>query len=302
MSQTKLKSYKHFWPALLLINALIVVGCFFHATESQQQFSLLTLSYVPNDDSVAHKLDLYRPANSKGPWPVIVWIHGGAWLLGKKEDTPALGIVNSGYAVASINYRLSDQAIFPAQLDDAKAAVRFLRAHAAEYNLKTDKFGAFGMSAGGHLVALLGTTNGIKDMEGTLGNLDQSSKVQAVCDWCGPTDLMTIAKQGGKKNKLSLDSPGGCVAKLLGGLPKDKPDLAKRASAITFVAADNPPILIMHGDSDDVVPIQQSEEFYKALKAANVKAQFVIVKGAKHNFVTTENLNQAKEFFDRELR
>jgi dipeptidyl aminopeptidase/acylaminoacyl peptidase len=114
--------------------------------------------------------------------------------------------------------------------------------------------------------------------------------------------LLTIAKQGGKQNKLDLDSIDGPVAKFLDGLPKDKPDLAKRASPITFVRADNPPILIMHGDADDVVPIQQSEEFYRALKAANVRADFFIVKGGAHNFVTLDNLARVKEFFDREIR
>src|SRR5205823_8686811 len=115
-------------------------------------------------------LDLYRPPKAEGPVPLVIWVHGGGWQNGDKSRTPALDLLARGYAVASINYRLSQHAPFPAQIHDCKAAVRFLRAHAAEYRLDPDRVGAWGMSAGGHLVALLGTSDGVKELEGDLGN------------------------------------------------------------------------------------------------------------------------------------
>src|SRR4029077_7199543 len=126
------------------------------------------------------KLDLYLPKSADGPLPLVVWVHGGAWRAGSKEQTPALFLLTRGYAVASINYRLSQHARFPAQIEDCKAAIRWLRAHAEEYNLAPDHFGAWGASAGGPLVALLGTSGDVKELEGHEGPPDESSRVQAV--------------------------------------------------------------------------------------------------------------------------
>ena len=144
--------------------------------------------------SPAEKLDLYIPTTGNGPFPVVVMVHGGGFMMGDKADGAGLAGVDqllaAGYAVASINYRLSGEAKYPAQINDAKAAVRFLRANAAKYNLNPDKFGAWGASAGGNLVSLLGTTCGVTELEGAdLGNADQSSCVQAVVDWFGPIDF-----------------------------------------------------------------------------------------------------------------
>jgi acetyl esterase/lipase len=132
-------------------------------------------------------LDLYLPEKSRHSLPLIIWIHGGAWTGGDKADCPARRLLQRGYAVASINYRLSNEAIFPAQIEDCKAAIRWLRAHAKQYGLDADHFGAWGSSAGGHLVALLGTTGDLKQFDKG-DNLDFSSRVQAVCDFYGPTD------------------------------------------------------------------------------------------------------------------
>jgi len=230
-----------------------------------------------------------------------VWVHGGGWVFGSKEDTPALDLVANGFAVASINYRFSKEALFPAQLDDCKAAVRWLRSHADNYKIDPDRIGAFGMSAGGHLVALLGTTGDIDEAPGNAGAENVSSKVQAVCDWCGPTDLLTIAGQAGKDNELKLRSKDGPVALLLGGLPEKKKQLAKEASPVTFVAKGDPPFLIMHGDKDKVVPLRQSEELYKALEKAHVDAQLIIVKDGGHRFFSPETLKQAADFFHQKL-
>ena len=144
-------------------------------------------------------LDLYLPEGAPRPLPLVVWIHGGGWRNGAKEQTPARRLVERGYAVASINYRLSGEAIFPAQIHDCKAAVRWLRANAAKYGLDAGRVAAWGSSAGGHLVALLGTSGGIMELEGGLGNADQSSRVQAVVDFFGPHGFPQDGR-GGQQN------------------------------------------------------------------------------------------------------
>ncbi len=162
------------------------------------------------DGHERHLLDLFLPAKAAGRLPLVVWIHGGGWQAGSKEGCPAQWLVGKGYVVASINYRLSQHAVFPAQIEDCKAAIRWLRAHSAEYAIDPDRIGVFGGSAGGHLVALLGTTGNVKDLEGNGGNLDQSSRVQCVVDWYGPTDFVHWDP------KFNLDV-NGMIDRLLGG-------------------------------------------------------------------------------------
>ncbi len=244
------------------------------------------------------QLDLYVPKQASGPLPVIVWVHGGAWLAGSKDGGgPALPFVRRGYAVASINYRLSQHAKFPAQIEDCKAAIRWLRANAKTYNLDPHHFAAWGASAGGHLVALLGTSGDVKDLEGSDGPLDQSSRVQAVVDWFGPSDVTQI---GG-----SHDRPDSPEAKLLGGPVRDNLEKAARANPITYVSKDDPPFLIMHGDQDRVVPFSQSELLLDALKKADVDATFKPINGAGHGgreFSSEENRKLVEEFFDKHLK
>ena len=174
------------------------------------------LAYGPNGER--NKLDLYLPPKADSPLPLIIWVHGGAWLGGSKAGGgSALRMLGRGYAVASINYRLSNQAKFPAQIEDCKAAVRFLRANAKKYNLDPDRFGAWGASAGGHLVALLGTTGDVKELEGDGRNKEVSSRVQAVCDWFGPTDLLKMGEQAGPNSKIDHNSANAPEARLIGG-------------------------------------------------------------------------------------
>ncbi len=243
------------------------------------------------------KLDLYIPKQAVGPLPVIVWIHPGAWMFGGKEECPAIPFVGKGYAVASINHRYSTQAPFPAQIEDCKAAIRWLRANAKTYNLDPARFGVWGASSGGHLAALIGTSGDAKDLEGTLGELGPSSRVQAAVDWFGPTD---IAKMGGGHDQS--DSPESI---LLGGpVPKNN-DKAERANPITYVSKDAPPFLIMHGDRDNMVPFHQSELLYEALKKAGVDATLKPVKGAGHGgpaFGSEENKKLVEDFFDKHLK
>jgi putative heme-binding domain-containing protein len=252
-----------------------------------------------------NKLDLYLPAKADGPLPVIVWIHGGAWLGGNKDNPPALPFVARGYAVASINYRLSQHAKFPAQIEDCKAAIRWLRANAQTYHLDPNRIGVWGASAGGHLVALLGTTGGVKELEGQGGNAEQSSRVQAVVDWFGPTDLVKIGGQAGPDSQLDHNAADSPEAKLLGGPVPENKDKAAKASPVTYVRKDAAPFLIMHGDKDRIVPYAQSEELAAALKKAGAQVTLKKIEGAGHGgeeFASPENRRLIVEFFDKYLK
>jgi acetyl esterase/lipase len=242
------------------------------------------------------RLDLYLPEKAEDRLPLVVWIHGGAWLTGSKDDCPAVHFAAKGYAVASINYRLSQHALFPAQIEDCKAAIRWLRANAAKYHLDPGRIGVWGASAGGHLAALLGTSGGVKELEGGGGNLDQYSRVQCVVDWFGPSDLMTI---GG-----SHDNPGSPESRLIGGPVQENKEKARKASPLTYVGADSAPFLIMHGDRDQVVPLDQSKVLAEALKKAGVEVKLQIVEGGGHGgaaFASPENRKLVEDFFARHL-
>jgi acetyl esterase/lipase len=254
------------------------------------------LPYVENGHQ-RNKLDLYLPENAKQPLPVVIWIHGGAWQSGSKDGCRADWLSGKGYAVASINYRLSQHAVFPAQIEDCKAAIRWLRANAAKYHLDADHIGVWGASAGGHLVALLGTSGGAKDLEGKGGNADQSSRVQCVVDWFGPTDLTTMATQD--------DKPDTPVAKLLGGTVQGNREKAKKASPLYYAGKDSAPFLIMHGDKDNLVPLKQSEVLADALAKAGVEVKLEVIKGYGHGgpgFNTADSRKLIEEFFDKHLK
>ena len=261
------------------------------------------LSYVEGGKSYFQLLDLYLPEKeTQAKLPVIVWIHGGSWRYGDKKDTPAVWFAQRGYAVASLNYTLSDKAPFPAQIKDCKAAIRWLRGHAAEYNLDPDRFGAFGMSAGGHLVALLGVTNNDKQFDDFGDYQKLTSNVQAVCDWCGPTDMFTLQKQSTGRTQINWIGKDAPLTKFLGDKLENVSDLAHKASAVEFVKADSPPFLIMHGDKDQVVPFAQSQELFDALKKAHADVQLVVVKDGQHIFASPENFEIASKFFDDKLK
>jgi acetyl esterase/lipase len=250
-------------------------------------------------------LDLYLPQQTDKPLPVVMWVHGGAWFQGDKKVCPAIDFATHGYAVVSINYRFSQEAIYPAQINDCKAAVRWIRAHGRFYNLDGARIGAWGESAGGHLVALLGTTGDVKDLEGEGGNLDQSSRVQAVCDFCGPTDLLQFQAQAAKgpvHNPRNWDAPDSFTSRLIGGTIQENPQKAARANPITFITKDDPPFLILHGDRDKSVPLAQSEILHAALQKAGVEVKFEIIHGAGHGLETPENLKAVEDFFDSRLK
>lgn len=227
-----------------------------------------------------HKLDLYLPEKAEGPLPLIIWVHGGGWQNGSKDGCPPLraGYVAQGYAVASINYRLSGHAVFPAQIEDCKAAIRWLRAHAKEYSLDPQRFGVWGSSAGGHLVALIGTSGDVKEFD-VGANLDQSSRVQAVCDYYGPTDFTVFVTTPGYESHATDASP---EAKLIGGAVMQNKDKAARVNPITYVGKGDPPFLIVHGDKDPTVPINQSQLLFDALKQSEGSVHFHTIHGAGH--------------------
>jgi acetyl esterase/lipase len=257
-------------------------------------------------DNPRQKLNLLLPKTPKDdkPLPVIVHIHGGAWLGGDRaggHGRLAPYVASGEYAAVAVGYRLTNEAIWPAQIHDCKAAIRWIRANAKKYNLDPDKIGVVGESAGGHLVALLGTSGGVKELEGELGpHKDVSSKVQCVVDLFGPADILTMQDGG---SKMDHDGPNSPEGKLLGGRVKDKKDAAKAASPLTYVAADNPPFLIIHGNKDPLVPFNQSERLSAALKKAKVECYFVAVDGGGHGgFRNPEIQKRERLFFDKHLR
>ncbi|HBU38363.1 MAG TPA: lipase [Planctomycetaceae bacterium] len=244
------------------------------------------------------RLDLYRPKKASGTLPVVVWVHGGGWKNGSKDRCPAAWLAAHGFAVASINYRLTHEAQWPAQIDDCRAAVRWIRENAASFNLDADRIGAWGSSAGGHLVALLGTLDA-PSMEKI------SSRVQAVCDWFGPTDLLTMPPNTISETRTEDDIAQSNGAKLLGATVRDVPALAKQASALHQVSADDPPFLIMHGEKDPGVPLSQSQRLHEKLLTAGARSELKVIANAGHGgkeFQTPESKQLVLEFFSKTLK
>lgn len=255
---------------------------------------LLDLPYIENGHG-QQKLDLYLPAKPKGP--VLVWIHGGGWRGGTKANPPGLALIKNGVTVASVEYRFSQHAIFPAQIEDCKAAVRWLRANADKYGYRKDMFAAWGASAGGHLVALLGVTGQVKDFD-VGADLDESSAVQCVIDWFGPADFP------GYDEKLPTpmvqrENPNSVLAMLFGGPVSQKLELAKRASPVNWATREAAPMLIMQGTNDPLVPLDQSERLYRKLKEVGANVTLDVLEGAGHGgpqFVTQEKIKMMFEF------
>lgn len=236
------------------------------------------IAYVEGG-SKAQRLDLYLPAKADKPRPLIIWIHGGGWSGGDKASCPAARYVADGYAVASLNYRLSGEAVFPAQIQDCKAAVRWLRANAAKNGIDPEKFAVWGSSAGGHLVALLGTAGASTHFAQVGGNAGVSEAVQAVCDLFGPTDLLLMDKHAAGKGAFRHDDPGSPEARLIGGPIQENKDKAERVSPLRYLTKDCPPFLILHGIHDRTVPIGQSELLAERLKANGTPVTFQKIVG-----------------------
>ena len=233
------------------------------------------------------KLDLHRP-QAENP-PLIVYVHGGGWRAGSKKDVPIVDLYDKGFAIASVDYRLSMQAVFPAQVHDIKAAIRFLRANAGTLHINATKIAIIGSSAGGHLAALVGVTNGNQELEGKVGeHLDQSSDVQVIVSFFGASNLETILAQStpkGREFRLSA------LKLLLGDTPDKKSELAKLASPVTHLDKNDPPLLLIHGDADPQMPPQQSQELAKAYESLGLSVTLIMLPGSKHG---------GAEFYDEE--
>jgi acetyl esterase/lipase len=251
------------------------------------------------------RMDLLRPRPFLGlPSPVLVWIHGGGWQSGSKQDgiQKLLPFARQGYLCASIEYRLSQEALFPAQIEDCKCAIRFLRAHAKKLNLDPNRIGVWGSSSGGHLAALLGTSGDRPELEGQGGWVSFSSRVQAVCDWFGPTDFL---KMGDFPSQLDHNGPDSPESRLLGGSIRTKQKAAQRANPISYISKNTPPFLIMHADNDPLVPFNQSRLLFDALRKAGIEAALVTVPGGGHGgppFGSPAILEQVRKFFGKTLR
>lgn len=260
------------------------------------------------------QLELLLPTGADSPTPLLIWIHGGGWKSGSRLPIPtrAADLCGRGYAVASLDYRLMPNAIWPAQLHDVKGAVRWLRAHASTYNLDPQRFGAWGESAGGHLTAMLATSGSVPsvtignetfDLEGTVGgNLGVSSRLQAAVDWYGATDFLQMRFYPATVNH---DSAGSDEGRFIGGSVQDFPERTATANPITYVTPDDPPFLVMHGTLDKLIPFNQSELLVDALNAAGVRVDFRPVPGAGHGGspFTLSSLNPTVyAFLDEVLR
>ncbi len=269
-------------------------------------------------------MNIYLPATRPGPDPLLVYIHGGGWVIGDRTNCPGEIIAQRGYALACIEYRYSQEAVFPAQIYDVKRAVRWLRAHAYAFDLDPDKFGAWGDSAGGHLAALLGTSGGVKELEGPYGYLSYSSSVQAVADWYGLTDFTQV--QPAFVETINWPVPYEVWALyhlkpwyiytvattlLLGGPVMEHLDLAQQANPLTWVDPSDPPFLILHGEADDIVPVQQSQMLSDWLGANAVPVTLIRDGWRGHSPSDQDNndgsygihtIEQTLAFFDQHLQ
>ena len=281
------------------------------------------------------KLDLYAPADVSQKWPVIVWIHGGGWIEGTKTSCIPEQFVGRGYVVACVDYRLASQGgaggckqdhLFPAQIHDVKAAVRWLRKNASQYNIDANNFSAVGDSSGGHLASLLGVTNGVASLQGA-ENLGYSDAVQAVADWFGPVDVrkeppkLVFTDNPCEKSLDYLNQKYGGEATpyfywtrawglFLGGSLTD-PAIVKKAgeaSPLSYLDKNDPPFLVMHGENDGMVPVNQSEMFVRELKQAGIDVTFVKSPFFGHGFgapggkLDNNFFKPTVDFFDKYLK
>jgi acetyl esterase/lipase len=280
-------------PLLLVLN--LICGC------GSLPFKVKAVRNLPYAEVNGKqlKLDLYLPSKPIGKLPVVVWIHGGGWDSGSKNFCPIAFLAEQNTAVASINYRLTQSATFPAPLFDCKGAVRWLRAHADTYGLDSGHIGLVGASAGGHLALLMATTEHHPELEGDVGgNLNESSRVQCVCSFYGPTDLNRLVDDPASRTNAT-----GEVAKLIGGPVAYNLEKAAAASPITYVDQTCPPVYLLHGSNDTLVPPEQSTLFYEALIKAGVPAHLEIVPNKGHGITAPPAAAQEIfAFFDRYLR
>jgi acetyl esterase/lipase len=248
------------------------------------------------------RLDIYSPKSITHPLPVLLWIFGNRWSRGSKNHPPPLYLISRGYIVISIDYRLSGEAPFPAAIEDCKAAVRWIRANAAAYHFDPDHIGAWGHSAGGHLAALLGTSGGVAELEGTGDNATFSSRVQAVCDMSGPSDILQFYETISNSNDGMARRDRSSIEQFLGGSVEQNRAKAIAASPTTYVSKDDPPFLIIHGEEDMTIPVNQSEVLASKLKAAGVQVTLIMPEGRGHGVGGRSFAPEITSFFDKYLK
>jgi acetyl esterase/lipase len=253
-------------------------------------------------DATPLLLDLYLPEAAQKPLGLIVWVHGGAWRAGSRASVDLARMTARGWAVASVDYRLSTVARFPAQVHDIKAAIRYLRAHAREHGYPASRFVVAGSSAGGHLAALVGVSNGHRELEGAVGaDLAVSSDVQGIVSLYGASNLTSILAQS-TPHGLSVRVPA--LDLLLGAQPDQAPQLARLASPVFHVNANDPPLFMLHGDQDNQMPINQSHELEAAYDKLGLTVRFEVVHGSGHGgpaFTSDERLDAIDAFLRRYL-
>ena len=294
---------------LLSAALLLCITCPASATEDKRNSSgTRILQAVPyaNDDHPRHRLNLYVPEESAQPLPLVVFIHGGAWQSGNYHSGGGIlrPLVESGkYAGASIAYRLTDEAQWPAQIHDCKAAIRFLRSNAEKWNINPDRIAVIGPSAGGHLASMMGTSSGVPSMKGEVGeHAETSDRVTCVVDLFGPSDLLQMDRQAPEGARLKHDAPNSPESKLLGAPLQTIPERAQTANPITYITPDDPPFLILHGTSDAIVPFGQSVLLHDALQSAGVSSVFIPLEGAGHGGPPfNRQQHRIRQFLDRHL-
>jgi acetyl esterase/lipase len=256
-------------------------------------------------------LDIDLPDDEEGPFPVVLWLHGGGWSSGSKDDRPLVRVVDDelrrqGYAIVAIDHRLSTEAVFPAPLLDCKAAVRWLRSNAAAYALDASHIGAWGFSSGGHLAALLGTSAGTLEFRDY--NSRYSDGVQAVCTFAAPIDFNAQLTELKLKSPQMHDMALAAETELLGASPIDNPALTSAANPITYVSPESPPFLLITGDHDELIPTSQAELMAQALRQVGVEATAYVVPEGLHGMYglpeeeTAKIIKMVVEFFDRHLK
>jgi acetyl esterase/lipase len=248
------------------------------------------------------RLDIYSPKSITHPLPVLLWIFGNRWSKGSKNHPPPLNLMSQGYIVVSVEYRLSGEAPFPAAIEDCKAAVRWIRANAGAYHFDPDHIGAWGHSAGGHLAALLGTSGGVTELEGTGDNSSFSSRVQAVCDMAGPSDIVQFDESVSSSNDEMARIAKSSIEQFLGGSVEQNRAKAIAASATTYVSKDDAPFLIIHGENDESIPVSQSKVLASKLKAAGVQVTLIVAEGRGHGVGGPAFAPEITSFFNKYLK
>jgi len=272
-----------------------------HAAAAETITKIADIEYARAADQ-SLKLDLYQLEGESGA-PLLVWVHGGRWEVGSKDPMPLDALVERGFAVASLDFRPASAARFPGQIHDIKAAVRYLRAEAERYGYDATRIAILGASSGAHLAALVGTTNGHPELEGMLGeHRHTSSDVQAIVSYFGASNLTTILAQS---TPFGLGVRTPALKTLLGALPQDDDKIARLASPVFQVDASDPPLLLLHGDQDPQMPINQSHELEGAYRALGLDATLIVVHGAGHGgdqFFDEQRTELVAQFLDAHLR